>query len=64
MKVIEVTISQTLSSTQEIELPDNVDEKDPWILKQAVLDQIVLPSDALEYNGYASKWIIDDFCVV
>ena len=61
MKKIEVNISQCLSSTQEIEVPDNY-EYDLITLEQFVKDQIVLPSDCLEINGYYD-WYIDDFCV-
>lgn len=58
---IEVNISQCLSSTQEVEVPDDY-EYDPVTLEQFVKDQIVLPSDCLEINGYYD-WYIDDFCV-
>lgn len=58
---IEVNISQCLSSTQEVEVPDDY-EYDPITLEQFVKDQIVLPSDCLEINRYYD-WYIDDFCV-
>lgn len=62
-RIIKVTISQTLSSTKEIELPCNVDFDDHMVLEQAVNEQIMLPSDCLETLGY-NDWIIDDFCVI
>lgn len=61
-KTITVNISQCLSTTVKIELPEEVDEDDPMVLEQAVNEQIMLPSDYLECEGNY-KWIIDDFCV-
>lgn len=61
-KIIEVNISQCLSSTQKIEVPENL-EYDPVILEEYVRDQIMLPSDYLE-NAEDYKWYIDDFCVI
>ena len=62
-KTITVTISQTLSSTQKIQLPIDVDEDNPMILEQAVEEQIMLPSDCVEHMGY-TDWIVDDFCIL
>ena len=62
-KTIEVTISQTLSSIQQITVPIDFDETDNVALESAVIEQIVLPSDCLEINGYL-EWIEDDFCVL
>ena len=62
-KTIEVTISQTLSSTQQITVPIDFDETDNAALESAVIEQIVLPSDCLEINGYFG-WVEDDFCVL
>ena len=59
---IEVNISQCLSSTQEVEVPDDY-EYDPVTLEQFVKDQIVLPSDCLEINGYYN-WYTDDLSVI
>lgn len=60
---VEVTISQTLSSTQEIEVPteflDNLE-----LLNDAVTEQIVLPSDCIETEGYKELWFVDDFEVI
>ena len=58
---INVDISQSLSSTQTIEVPDDF-EYDPVELEKYVKEQIVLPSDCLEISGYYN-WYVDDFCV-
>lgn len=63
MKTIEVNISQCLSSTQTIEVPDDFDETDNQALEDIVVEQIVLPSDLLYGNGY-DCWIEDEFCVL
>lgn len=62
-KIIEVTISQCLSSVQKIEVPENFDESDNKSLEEIVREQIVLPSDCLEIDGYYN-WAVDDFCVI
>ena len=62
MKQIEVNISQCLSSTQIIEVPEDMEDYDSEILKEFVKDQIRLPSDCVENEGY--YWNIDDFCVI
>lgn len=53
---IEVTISQTLSSTETIEVPYNFDEGNKDLLRDIVREQVVLPSDKI-------NWYVDDFCV-
>lgn len=63
MKTIKVDISQTLSSVQEIEVPDDFDETDSSALEKLVVDEVMLPSDCLVDLGY-NNWIIDDFCVL
>ena len=62
-KTIEVTISQTLSSTQQLQVPIDFDESNNNALEEAISEQIVLPSDLLFENGY-DCWIEDDFCVL
>ena len=62
MKKIEVNISVCLSSTQEIEVPDDY-EYDPVTLEDYVRKQIDLPQDILLTNGH-EEWLIDDFCVM
>jgi len=61
-KTIEVNISQCLSSTQTVEVPEDF-EYDQDKLKEYVMVQIVLPSDCLEIDGYYD-WYIDDLCVI
>ena len=60
MKQIEVNISQCLSSTQTIEVPDDF-EYDQDKLKEYVYEQVMLPSDCLEHEGY--WWNVDEFWV-
>ena len=59
---IEVNISQCLSSTQTIEVPDDF-EYDEKTIKQIVEDTIVLPSDCLRDEGYYN-WVEDDLSVL
>ena len=61
-KVIEVNVSQCLSTTVEIEVPENFDENDEDALKDIVREQIVLPSDLTE-KFHEIFWCVDDFCV-
>lgn len=61
-KIIEVNISQCLSSTQSIEVPEDF-EYDQDKLEEYVREQIILPSDCLE-NNEQYDWYIDDFCVI
>lgn len=63
MKTIKVDISQTLSSVQEIEVPDDFDETDSVALEKLVVNEIMLPSDCVADLGY-NNWIVDDFCVI
>lgn len=60
---VEVTISQTLSSTQEIEVPTKILDN-LSLLNEAVTEQIVLPSDCIETEGYKELWFVDDFEVI
>ena len=62
MKTIEVNISQCLSSTQTIEVPDDF-EYDQDKLKEYVYDQVILPSDCVANEGYFD-WYVDEMCVV
>ena len=61
-KVIEVNISQCLSATVEIEVPEDFDETDDAALELAVREQIVLPSEAA-FKHSPDCWYVDDFCV-
>lgn len=58
-KKVEVTISQTLSCTTEIEIPVDF-EYEPEVLENYVREQILLPSDLKDLEG----WYVDDFCVI
>lgn len=62
-KRIEVNISQTLSCTQYLDVPEDFDETDKKALEELVTNQIVLPSDLIYENGY-DCWIEDEFCVL
>ena len=58
MKTIEVNISQCLSTTGTIEVPDDFEDWDNTeALCDFVREQIVLPSD------YHHEWNIDEFWV-
>lgn len=62
MKTIEVNISQCLSSTETIEVPDDFEDYDNTeVLKDFVREQIMLPSDCLQNEGY--WWNVDEFWV-
>ena len=61
-KVVEVNISQTLSTTVKVFLSEDADENDSNVLEQAVNEQILLPSECVERESY-DAWCVDDFCV-
>jgi len=62
MKSITINISQCLSTVQEIQVPNDFEDYDnEEALKDFVREQIMLPSDCLETDGY--WWNVDDFCV-
>lgn len=61
---LQVTISVTLSSTQEIEVEGNFNEDNEEALRMAVQDQIYLPQDALKDACYDKEWDVDEFTVV
>ena len=56
MKTIEVNISQCLSSTETIKVPDDF-EYNSIELEKYVREQIILPSDCI-------AWYVDDLCVL
>ena len=59
-KMITVNISQCLSTTVDIEVPEDFEDFDnDELLKDFVREQIVLPSE-LSPNC----WYVDDFCVM
>lgn len=59
-KIIEVNISQSLSTIEEIEVPKDFDENDEEALKRIVEEQILLPSEIFKKRW---GWCVDDFCV-
>lgn len=61
-KVIEVNISQCLSATVEIVVPEDFDETDNAALELAVREQIVLPHE-VAFKHSPDCWYVDDFCV-
>ena len=61
-KVIEVNISQCLSTTVNIEVSENFDESDERALENIVREQIILPSEAI-FKHSQDCWYVDDFCV-
>ena len=63
-KTIEVNISQCLSTTVDIEVPEDFDDYDNMNkLSEFVREQIILPSElTLEYSQ--DCWYVDDFCVM
>ena len=62
-KTIEVNISQCLSTTVDIEVPEDFEDYDDSnALCNFVREQIILPSEVtLEYSP--DCWYVDDFCV-
>lgn len=62
-KMITVGISQCLSTTVDIEVPEDFEDYDnKELLEDFVREQIILPSElTLEYSR--DCWYVDDFCV-
>ena len=62
-KTIEVNISQCLSTTVDIEVPEDFEDFDNMNrLSEFVREQIILPSElTLEHSQ--DCWYVDDFCV-
>ena len=63
-KNIKVTLSFTLSSTQEIEVPGDFDVNNNELLQKEALLQIYTPVDALKDTCFEDKWEVDDICVI
>jgi hypothetical protein len=61
-KMITVNISQCLSTTVDIEVPEDFDETDNTALLNIVYEQIVLPSE-LTIDHSPDCWYVDDVCV-
>ena len=62
-KVIEVNVSQCLSTTVDIEVSENFDESDEKALENIVREQITLPSEVILKHSQ-DCWYVDDFCVM
>ena len=62
-KTIEVNISQCLSSTETIEVPEDFEDYDnKELLEDFVRDQIILPSEViLEHSP--DCWCVDELCI-
>lgn len=62
-KMITVNISQCLSTTVDIEVPEDFEVYDnKELLEDFVREQIILPSElTLEHSQ--DCWYVDDFCV-
>ena len=61
-KVIEVNISQCLSTTVEVEVPEDFDEDNEEALKTIVRNQVILPSE-LTVKLSPDCWYVDEFSV-
>ena len=62
-KTIEVNISQCLSTTVDIEVPEDFEDYDNMNkLLEFVREQIILPSE-LTLKHSQDCWYVDDFCV-
>jgi hypothetical protein len=61
-KMITVNISQCLSTTVDVEVPENFDESDERALEDIVREQIILPSEVI-FKHSQDCWYVDDFCV-
>ena len=61
-KTIEVNISQCLSTTVEIEVPEDFDDDNEETLKTIVRNQVILPSE-LTVKLSPDCWYVDEFSV-
>ena len=63
-KVIEVNISQCLSTIVNIEVPEDFEDYDNKdVLEDFVREQIILPSEVILEHSQ-DCWYVDDFCVM
>lgn len=62
-KLIEVTVSQMLSSLVTIEVPKDFDIYNKGALENVVREQIYLPFEAINEHSQ-DLWEVDDFCVM
>ena len=62
-KMITVNISQCLSTTVDIEVPEDFEDYDnKELLEDFVREQIILPSEVILEHSQ-DCWCVDDFCV-
>ena len=62
-KIIPVNISQCLSTTVDIEVPEDFEDYDnKELLEDFVREQIILPSEVILEHSQ-DCWYVDDFCV-
>ena len=62
-KTIEINISQCLSTTVDIQVPEDFEDYDnKELLEDFVREQIILPSE-LTLKHSQDCWYVDDFCV-
>ena len=63
-KMITVNISQCLSTTTDIEVPEDFEDYDnKELLEDFVREQIILPSEVI-LDHSQDCWYVDDFCVM
>lgn len=61
-KTLNVTVSQMLSADIDIKVPEDFDESDSDALNSIVIEQVLLPSEAINKLSI-HFWGVDDFCV-
>ena len=62
-KIIPINISQCLSTTVDIEVPEDFEDYDnKELLEDFVREQIILPSEVILEHSQ-DCWYVDDFCV-
>ena len=63
-KMITVNISQCLSTTVDIEVPEDFDDYDNTNkLSEFVVEQVILPSEVILEHSQ-DCWYVDNFCVM
>lgn len=63
-KKLTVNISQCLSTTVDIEVPEDFEDYDnKELLEDFVREQIILPSEVILEHSQ-DCWYVDDFCVM
>lgn len=63
-KKLTINISQCLSTTVDIEVPEDFEDYDnKELLEDFVREQIILPSEVILEHSQ-DCWYVDDFCVM